>query len=614
MADETGNQYKRLRKFLNPIIKGKFTESILNAFAIGDQANADNVVLLKQNLFVATATGKFLDNLLASWGLTRPIGIGMSDDAYRELGIGETNVKLVEDAYLNTLEAFYGSDSVRPYILSGKQEFYNLEEGDTLFISADNRDPIVVTFKAKDFADIHKATAIEVAAIITKAAISYNYPVTGSVYEDQASNQTYVKVQSTTRGTLANITIRGGEAQPKLQFAIVSMAQSQNGTQYTTSFESDKVRFTWTGGPNPNLQYINVGDYVTMYGASINPGNQGTFTIQTINAGNVGEAYFEIINPYYQDQGDIICNPVDEISANGVIYKDAAQQFIITTAIRNNGITTITTDGPNNINIGDTVTLLSVDNSSFDGNYVVTGKAGNTLVYSQQYSNDIAFFGPKTVALTNLDRYATVYQVNPNEVTIIMPVITNVVRRTLKGSWHVHTGPLDDSYLGNYIYGPNSDKLSIRSVYTQIKEEINVNDIKYNLNVQNSKDFPNEGYLMFGFGTDDQEGPVRFYSKPSNSSLLLDATYRFKKNHSLNSGVYLLQDTIPYTPKTDGSDYPTYVTDSGAGRIAAEAAIERIKAGGIFVNILLVLPKGPGHHSQRYVYGLDDTDTVYGEE
>lgn len=231
MADETGNQYKRLRKFLNPVIKGKFTESILSAFAIGDQVNADNVVLLKKNLFVATATGKFLDNLLASWGLTRPIGIGMSDDAFRQLGIGETNVKLVEDAYLNTLEAFYGADSVRPYVISGKQQFYNLEEGDTLYISADNRDPIVVTFKAKDFANIHKATAIEVAAIITKTAISYNYPVTGSVYEDQALNQTYVKIQSTTRGTLANVTVRGGEAQVKLQFAIVSIAQSQNGTQ-----------------------------------------------------------------------------------------------------------------------------------------------------------------------------------------------------------------------------------------------------------------------------------------------------------------------------------------------------------------------------------------------
>src|SRR5271165_1414705 len=117
MADT--NIYKRLRSFLNPAQKGKFVDAMLYALAEGDSINESNVMAMKDQLFIMTASGNFLEKLIAKLGIIKPPGIGISDDLFRQMAITITNSKLVTNVFLDVLEIFYGADAVRANMLSG---------------------------------------------------------------------------------------------------------------------------------------------------------------------------------------------------------------------------------------------------------------------------------------------------------------------------------------------------------------------------------------------------------------------------------------------------------------------------------------------------------------
>ena len=85
---------------------------------------------------------------------------------------------------------------------------------------------------------------------------------------------------------------------------------------------------------------------------------------------------------------------------------------------------------------------------------------------------------------------------------------------------------------------------------------------------------------------------------------MLDPSYIMKHTH-VNPDVTLLRSTKPYSPKTDGSDYPTYLTGTVQGTIAAENISNEIAAAGIFVNVIIVYPKGPGIDDVVYAYSGD---------
>src|ERR1017187_5679681 len=156
--------YKRLRSYLNPVIKGPFTDAMLNALASGDNINEVNALAAKQQLFIATASGKFLEKLMSNIGVLRPTGIGMSDPLFMKMGVDTTNTKLVTNIFLDVLEIFYGATAVKANVTSGSPQGYDLADGMTLKILVDNnQSPLIITFQTSDFTDITDAKAFEVA-------------------------------------------------------------------------------------------------------------------------------------------------------------------------------------------------------------------------------------------------------------------------------------------------------------------------------------------------------------------------------------------------------------------------------------------------------------------
>lgn len=93
--------------------------------------------------------------------------------------------------------------------------------------------------------------------------------------------------------------------------------------------------------------------------------------------------------------------------------------------------------------------------------------------------------------------------------------------------------------------------------------------------------------------------------RPSTGSFIIDPTYTFTKTHSAGSSVTLINDRRPYSPKTDGTDYPMYLTGTNKGRIESEKIIKQLSAAGVALNIILVTPKGPGLMDVEQLYADD---------
>lgn len=289
-------QKKRLRKYLNPSIQGDNVNSVLEALAVGPAHLIQNVEAVNDMLYIATASGKYLDQRMADRNLTRPENVGLSDDIFRQIGIEVSNRKQVRDLMNNILEIMYGEEFTRATISATQLEPYSLEDGDTLIMQFDDGESVEIAFSSSQFTNISSATAQEVADVITKNIRSLGR--TGSAIAKDDGSGYYVMLMSNTTGPSSTVRVLGGKAQNILKFPAIRPTGGTSSTQWTLSLVAGgKVRATWTGGPNPFIGKVKKDDYVNIYGDAFDDANKGTFTITSIQGGIVGNAYVEYDNP-----------------------------------------------------------------------------------------------------------------------------------------------------------------------------------------------------------------------------------------------------------------------------------------------------------------------------
>lgn len=298
MAVTTQEQeFKRLRSYLNPFIKGSTTDAVLNALATTSSYLVNSVQAVNSSLYVVTAQGNYLDLVLANYGITRDPTIGLSDDVFRTIGIQVKNRKVVRDLINNILDAIFGDQFVKTTSDAQKFEPYSLQDGDTLIVNFDGATTNTITFRASQFGSIGAATAQEVANAIS-IGLS-NLGVSGAAIENNDGNGNYVQLISDTIGASSSITVLGGRAQNVLQFPSIVPTVGNFSTQWTLSIQPGGVlRYTWTGGADPDLGVIQPGEYVNIFGGGFaSSDNEGSFTIVRAQGGTAGVAFFDITNP-----------------------------------------------------------------------------------------------------------------------------------------------------------------------------------------------------------------------------------------------------------------------------------------------------------------------------
>jgi len=300
-------------------VGGPAWTAIAAGIGTGDQENWDNAFFAWYQLFVASASGIYLDRLGSGLGINRPPNTGMSDDLYRQLIIKKTAHKLTEEAFLELLEIFYGPDSCRAYIVSGLSEPYVVSAGDTLQFDIDGQFPIVCTFHSNDFAIPGTATAIEVAAAIThamrQAGLLGGYCIP---FVDPLTGLTVLKIASASLGLGSSVQVTGGNAQNAFQFSTLIEEADVAGTWSVTIPAAGVARFTTSGTTTVNLSIVEEGDYVNIFGANFAGVNHGSFPILNVVTTyvlGVFTQYFDVPNVIAIAQG-----PISIAAASDIIW------------------------------------------------------------------------------------------------------------------------------------------------------------------------------------------------------------------------------------------------------------------------------------------------------
>lgn len=251
-----------------------------------------------RQLFLTTASGKYLIRLGAQEGFTVPQQSGIGVDAFRQIVPAVVSYpKQISDTIVRLMSIFYDKSLVSPSIISSVSEPFSFADKDTLLIRTDKGDLSIGIYE-EQVADITNVKATEYAGIINSAQSD----VFADTSYERESSKTYIRLTSKTYGAGAFIQIVGGTAQNVLKFPFVVETENTTGTTWTVEKKdgvlwTDITKFTWDGvGTNPKIYLVKVGDYVTLRGLSA-PFDVfvGTYVVE-----EAGYDYFVIRNERFQ--------------------------------------------------------------------------------------------------------------------------------------------------------------------------------------------------------------------------------------------------------------------------------------------------------------------------
>ena len=144
--------------------------------------------------------------------------------------------------------------------------------------------------------------------------------------------------------------------------------------------------------------------------------------------------------------------------------------------------------------------------------------------------------------------------------------------------------------LGPYMWDENSDFV-LSGLTTNLTSEVQAGVTQRNVQVEPNDILDQEGRLIFDFGTEKQEGPVRYFFKPNDTSLAIDPSYVFKFTHDVGSSVTMIRRRGGVIFSGLGIEYGAYITDPAAAREVLQELMQEVKSVGIFINFLIRYPQ-----------------------
>src|ERR1051325_6038852 len=149
---------------------------------------------------------------------------------------------------------------------------------------------------------------------------------------------------------------------------------------------------------------------------------------------------------------------------------------------------------------------------------------------------------------------------------------------------------LDTRITGSYAWDTAAPYV-LSDAVAQCQDEIVAGKIVRLLTV-NDNHIPNEsGFIIFNYGQNSQEGPVKYLYKPADNILALDPSYIFQKDHPVGSPLVAISHKGPHAMDGLASEYGIYITDPSEARVILEALIQTVVSAGIFVNFLVRYPE-----------------------
>ena len=155
------------------------------------------------------------------------------------------------------------------------------------------------------------------------------------------------------------------------------------------------------------------------------------------------------------------------------------------------------------------------------------------------------------------------------------------------------TSPPNDAVPGPFTFDPDNG-FAIAATETTSNQVIESLRGISTLAVTSTTGFPTSGYLVLGFGTKHEIGPVKYVAILDATTFIIDRTFTFPKDIPVGVNVSLLYQNSPWVPANVTEIGAFYLTDSSSGRIAAQAFIEGAAAAGVNVVNRIIYPGDRG--------------------
>lgn len=213
------------------------------------------------------------------------------------------------------------------------------------------------------------------------------------------------------------------------------------------------------------------------------------------------------------------------------------------------------------------------------------------------------------IDILDLDQRVSIYNLDPNTLIIELPSIVPTLRRTLRGSHHIHAdgtleppkGAAQGIWAGSFLYNPSGSggNFTLTRQKVTLQQNLNAGEVYTSIEVDDSSIIENPtGNLIFDFGKDNEEVPVGYRGVPNDNTLLIDPGYTFEKDHSIGESINVISSLEAYEPRTNGQDLAIYLTSPSGAREVVQEILESLKAAGIIINFVILAPD--------YLYILDN--------
>jgi len=274
---------------------------------------------------------------------------------------------------------------------------------------------------------------------------------------------------------------------------------------------------------------------------------------------------------YTGRSGNVLSGITPPIPAISGIFESS----ILTAARDTNNIVTVNTSTPHGFSIGEPVgirgTIPTIDanpainlTDSIDGSFEVLSTPTLTSFTYRSFGDE----GDATGGTAVVER---INMANSGSIA------------------YLTTALLNTSILGPYMWDLNAPFV-ISSFTTQLTAPIIAGDAVRSISVT-ANQIPNEeGYLIFGFGTEVEEGPVRYLYKPNATTLNIDPAYVFQYTHDVNSSITMIRRRGAHVMSGSGSEIPFYLTDPSIARPILQDLITKVKSAGIFIEFIIRYP------------------------
>lgn len=276
---ESEDAYTVIRKHLNAALDGPNWQALIQALSEADQYIWELAQNAFNQLFLSTASGKYLRRKAADFGIQEYPGLGMSDDQFRELAIKLSTGRVTYISILEILESYYGAEALRAYSDTQVGPFA-LVDGQTLVFDLEGTE-YIYEVNSDDFSLVGAATSTELAVALTSFFTKKGSSAYASVKTDPTTGDTFVRVYSGALGLRSSLAVVGGTAQPFVGFDTYN--DVYNGT--VTSADAYNWVYSLTSTGKTQLQLIKAYAGIKVNTASVKAGDYLVIGIDTSTNG-----------------------------------------------------------------------------------------------------------------------------------------------------------------------------------------------------------------------------------------------------------------------------------------------------------------------------------------